>query len=201
MVDWAAQILNAVRPHRVEAARLAAAAANAGYTDIFSDSGGDSDADLDAGLGSQETIDAKQMLERPGCNVGNKNKRRKVEGDSQSQTSLGPRTQDGQDGAPPVTPALLLGARGVSGWAPQVPSSRVGPRLAVASINSSSWATIKAVLPFLEASVVCSRTGCRLTASLIQASDWPLQGSPANDTAAGSTSGVVLLAVENRIDP
>ena len=102
------------------------------------------------------------------------------EGDSQSQTSRGPGIQDGQDPglAAPVTPISLLVAGGGAGSSgPHRPADGAGGSgegggtggggaafpapdkvqswLALASINSTSWSTVKAFVPSLVASVVC----------------------------------------------
>ena len=107
--------------------------------------------DSDAGV-----LDAKQMLERLGCNVelprsGNKNKRKKVEGDSQSQTSLGPGTRGtGPTPGRPSRPSHwweLIAALPALLAVPAVRGPAAGPRLAMASINSTSWSTFKADPP------------------------------------------------------
>ena len=138
--------------HLVEAACLAAEAASAEDTDIFSNSGEASDDDVD--MDKLRCLPVALTCRYPSS--------------VESRPSQGPGGQEGQGPglAAPVTPASQVGAGGVSDRrgpaggprATSVPSSRPGPRLAVATINSTILATFKSCLPFLGGiGCVCTR--------------------------------------------
>ena len=104
------------------------------------------------GLGSQEAVDAEQMLERLDY-FGYKNKRKKAEGDSQSQSSLGPGTQKGQD-AGIGRPAAILAPDQVLDWPWSASALRAGRRSRQFCL---SWRHLVCVCVCSRAQIVVSR--------------------------------------------